>query len=265
MLLARVLSALILAPLVVGAVLLGGWALAGLLVLVLGIAAWEYARLMGLGGYRPAWWIALILIAGLAIDPMLPGARLAPVAIGLTLIGSLTWHMRHRGATVTADWALSVAGGLYLGWAGRQFVLIRAWPNGAAWLLLVLGGVWLADSGAYLVGVRLGRHKMTPSLSPKKSWEGLIGGIVIGVIGNGLVAAALGLPPIHGAALGLLGAGIGTLGDLSISMVKRQVGVKDSGQLIPGHGGALDRIDSLLFAAIAGYLYLTWFAGLPAV
>jgi len=265
MLLTRALSALILAPIIVAGVLIGGWTLAGLLALVLGIAAWEFARLMWQGGYRPAWWIALILIAGLVVDPMLPGARLAPVVIGLILIGSLTWHMRHRGATVTADWALGVAGGVYLGWAGRQFVLIRAWPDGAAWLLLVLAGVWLADSGAYLVGVRLGRHKMTPSLSPKKSWEGLIGGIVIGVVGNGLVAAALGLPVIHGAALGLLGGSIGTLGDLSISMIKRQVGVKDSGQLIPGHGGALDRIDSLLFAAIAGYLYLTWFAGLPAV
>jgi phosphatidate cytidylyltransferase len=263
MLLARVLSALVLAPLVVGAILLGGWALAGLLTLVLGIAAWEYARLMGLGGYRPAWWIAPILIGGLVIDPLLPGTQLAPAVIGLTLIGSLTWHLRHRGATVTADWALGVAGGLYLGWAGRQFVLIRAWPNGAAWLLLVLAGVWLADSGAYLVGVRLGRHKMTPSLSPNKSWEGFVGGIASGAVGNGLVAAAFGLPAIHGVALGLLAGTIGALGDLSISMVKRQVGAKDSGQLIPGHGGALDRVDSLLFAAIAGYLYLIWFAGLP--
>ena len=170
--------------------------------------------------------------------------------------------MRRRDATVTADWALTLAGGVYLAWAGRQFLQIRAFENGAAWLVLVLSGTWLADSGAYLIGARWGRHKMTPSLSPKKTWEGLAGGVTIGILGNALVAAVLALPPVHGAALGLLGGTLGTLGDLSVSMIKRQVGAKDSGQLIPGHGGALDRIDSLLFTVIAGYLYLVWFAGL---
>ncbi|HLF28701.1 MAG TPA: phosphatidate cytidylyltransferase [Anaerolineae bacterium] len=276
MLLTRTLSALVLAPIAVAAILLGGWILIGLLAIGLGLAAWEYVRLMRQGGYQPVWWVALILIVVLLIDPAqsatLPTSaelsatltRLAPAVVSLVLLGSLTWHLGHRSATVTADWALAVAGGIYLGWAGRQFVQIRAFDNGAAWLLLVLAGVWLADTGAYLIGVRWGRHKMTPALSPKKSWEGLMGGSAAGLIGNGLLAAVLGLPAIHGVALGLLGATIGTLGDLAISMIKRQVGAKDSGQLIPGHGGALDRVDSLLFAVIAGQLYLVWIAGLPA-
>jgi len=262
MLLTRALSALALAPLVIVLIVIGGWALSGALLIVLGIAAWEYVRLMERGNFRPAWGIALALIATLLVDPLLPQASLAPAAISLALIVSLVWHTAHRTPTVTADWALTVAGGLYLGWAGRHFVLIRSFAQGAAWLVIVLSGVWLADSGAYLVGTRWGRHKMTPTLSPQKSWEGLIGGVATGVAGNGLLAAALGLPPAHGAALGLIGATLGTLGDLSVSMMKRQVGAKDSGQLIPGHGGALDRIDSLLFAVIAGYLYLTWLAGL---
>ncbi|HEY4690671.1 MAG TPA: phosphatidate cytidylyltransferase [Anaerolineae bacterium] len=264
MLLTRALSALILAPLVIAAVGAGGWALVGFLIVVLGIAAWEFARLMQRGGFRPTWWIAPILIAAFVIDAMLPAARALPAALSLTLIGSLTWHMRHRGPSVTADWALAIAGGVYLGWAGRQFVEVRALENGAAWLLLILTGTWLADSGAYLVGVRIGRHTLSPALSPKKSWEGLAGGVIIGLVGNALVAAALRLPAIHGAMLGLIGGTIGTLGDLSVSMMKRQVGAKDSGHLIPGHGGALDRIDSLLFVVIAGHLYLVWFAGLPA-
>ena len=263
MLLARTLSALVLGPVVLFAIVRGGWILVGLLAIVLAAAAWEYARLMQHGGYRPVWWIAVLLIAALIVDPILPSARLAPIALSVALVGSLTWHMTHRSATVTADWALTLAGGVYLGWAGRQFVQIRALDDGAAWLALVLAGVWLADSGAYFVGVRWGRHKMTPALSPNKSWEGWIGGIVVGMGGNGLLATALGLPPAHGAALGLLGGTIGALGDLSVSMMKRQVGAKDSGSLIPGHGGALDRVDSLLFAVIAGSLYLTWFAGLP--
>jgi phosphatidate cytidylyltransferase len=264
MLLTRVLSALVLAPVAIFSIVVGGWALMGMLAIVLGIAAIEYVRLMRDGGFRPTAWIALILIGALLVDAMRPQWRLAPATISVILIGSLTWQMAHRGVAATADWALAVAGGLYLGWAGRSVIQIRAFDNGAAWLLVVLAGTWLADSGAYLVGVRWGRHKMTPSLSPKKSWEGFIGGIAFGVIGNAVFAAALGLPPLHGAMFGLIGATIGTLGDLSISMMKRQVGAKDSGHLIPGHGGALDRIDSLLFTVIAGYLYLTWFTGLAA-
>ncbi len=263
MLLTRVFSAIVLIPLVVAAVLIGDWALVALLAVMLGLASGEFVRLMQQGGYRPAWLVAYVLVATLLLDSTGVEARLMITVVSLTLIGSLVWHMGHRTATVTADWALSVAMGLYLGWAGRQFVAIRAFDDGAAWLVLVLTGTWLADSGAYFVGSRAGHHKMAPTLSPKKSWEGLAGGIAAGVAGNGLLAAVFGLPPIHGAALGLLGATIGTLGDLSISMMKRQVGVKDSSQLIPGHGGALDRVDSLLFSVVAGYLYLTWFTGMP--
>jgi phosphatidate cytidylyltransferase len=262
MLLTRVLSALVLAPIVIALILIGEWVFAVALAIALGVAAWEFTRMMQRSGFQPAWIISLALIAALVLDAQWPDRRLAPAAISLTLIASLTWHLAHRTPSVTADWALAFAGGLYIGWAGRSAVLIRSLERGGLWLLLVLVGVWLADSGAYLIGSRIGRHKMTPTLSPKKSWEGLLGGMAFGVIGNGLFAAALGLPSIHGAALGLLGGTIGTLGDLSISMMKRQAGVKDSGNLIPGHGGVLDRIDSLLLGVIAGYLYVTWFAGL---
>ena len=273
MLLTRVLSALVLVPLVVVLIVAGGWALAAGLLAALGTAAWEYTRLMQAGGYRPTWGLTLALIAALIFDAAWLEARLAPVVMSAGLLVSLTWQLarrtpingeRGRAGTATADWALTFAGGVYLGWAGSHAIRIRAFENGAAWLLLVLAGVWLADSGAYFVGTRWGRHKMTPSLSPKKSWEGLAGGIVFGALGNALFAAALGLPALHGALLGLSGATLGALGDLSISMMKRQVGVKDSGNLIPGHGGALDRIDSLLFAVIAGHLYLAWFVGLGA-
>ncbi len=149
--------------------------------------------------------------------------------------------------------------------AGAHFILLRQLPTGERWLLLTLTGTWLADSGAYFIGSRIGRHKMTPTLSPKKSWEGLAGGVLFGMALTPIVAAAFGLPWIHGVALGLVGATIGTLGDLSISMIKRQVGAKDSGHLIPGHGGALDRLDSLLFTTIVGYYYLIWIAHIGGI
>ena len=100
---------------------------------------------------------------------------------------------------------------------------------------------------------------MAPTLSPKKSWEGLAGGVIFGFVFNALLAWVFGLPPLAGAMLGLIGALVGTLGDLSISMVKRQVGAKDSGHVIPGHGGVLDRLDSLLFTVIVSYYAVVWF------
>ncbi len=260
MFLTRVLSALILAPIVVGLILIGGWPFSVLLVIFLSLAAIEFAQVMRRGGFEPPIFFTLVLIVISVIDVLFPDIHLLRPAIAFVLISSLTWQLFHRTGTPTANWALALIGGVYLGIAGAHFTLLRQLPGGDRWLLLSLTGTWLADSGAYLVGSRTGRHKMTPTLSPKKSWEGLIGGSVISTLLNMIVAALLDLPIIHGAALGLIGATIGLLGDLSISMIKRQVGVKDTGQLIPGHGGALDRLDSVLFTVIVSYYYIIWIA-----
>jgi phosphatidate cytidylyltransferase len=135
------------------------------------------------------------------------------------------------------------------------------------WTLMVLGSVWMADSGAYLIGRKIGRHKMTPRLSPKKSWEGYLAGIFFGVAGGALLAALWGvwqgpdttISPIDGALLGLALSVLTILGDLGESMIKRQVGIKDSSHLLPGHGGAFDRIDSWLWAGVLGFYLIAWF------
>ena len=260
MFLTRVLSTLILAPIVIGLIWLGGWPFNILLALFLSLAAIEFTQMMRTGGFAPPLFFTIALIIIIIAEALFPEARLLQPALAFTLISSLTWQLLHRAGAPTANWALAVTAGLYLGIAGASFILIRQLPNGERWLLLTLTGTWLADSGAYLVGSRIGRHKLTPTLSPKKSWEGLIGGVIFGALLNMIVAAWFGLPIEHGAILGLIGATIGLLGDLSISMIKRQVGVKDTGHLIPGHGGALDRLDSLLFSVIVGYYYIVWIA-----
>jgi phosphatidate cytidylyltransferase len=140
-------------------------------------------------------------------------------------------------------------------------------PDGLWWSLTVLFAVWLADTGAYLIGSRFGRHKMTPRLSPKKSWEGYLGGILFSVPGTALLAclwpvwAAPGLTvtPLRAALIALVLSLLTILGDLGESMIKRQVGVKDSGDLLPGHGGIFDRIDSWLWAAAIGYYLIFWY------
>ncbi|HYF62392.1 MAG TPA: phosphatidate cytidylyltransferase, partial [Herpetosiphonaceae bacterium] len=130
---------------------------------------------------------------------------------------------------------------------------------GAAWIFATFAVTWASDTGAYFAGRAFGRNKMSPRLSPKKTWEGFAGG-TLASIGAGVgIVALLGLPvsPLVGVALGLIGAIGGTLGDLAESMLKRQAGVKDSGNLIPGHGGLLDRVDSLLFTAPLIYYLLS--------
>lgn len=260
----RLISALVLLPIGVAIILIGGGLFDLVIAFIFTLAIYEFVQLMKAGRFAPHLIFAVACVWALLLDAVLPRLNLSRLALALLLISALTWQMRQRVGSPTASWALTIAGGIYLGLAGAHFILIRQLNQGQWWLLLALAGTWLADSGAYLIGQKFGVHKMTPSLSPKKSWEGLAGGIAFGVIGNALLAVGLSqllnlsLAWWAGAGLGLIGALIGVLGDLSISMMKREVGVKDSGHIIPGHGGVLDRLDSLLFTIVTSFYFILW-------
>ena len=260
-LLTRTISAVILLPLVLGAIYVGGDLFFVLVALVLGLASFEFVRLMEQGDYRPAllftWgFVAMGLLV--ARDPQGDGSWLRPAMAGL-LGGALVWQLfQAERPAPTADWALTVVGGLYIGWMGGHIVALRQVPDGMRWLLLPLVTTWCADSGAYFVGSTWGQHKLAPRISPGKTWEGTVGGCLTGIVAGGLLAGLLGLGVVHGAALGAFVGVASPLGDLGISMIKRQVGAKDTSHLIPGHGGMLDRIDSLLFTVVIGYYYVQW-------
>jgi phosphatidate cytidylyltransferase len=128
-------------------------------------------------------------------------------------------------------------------------------PNGLWWVLVALFGVWGSDTGAFFTGRFIGRHRLAPTISPGKTWEGVFGGLVLGTIAVVLFSAPLGIPWYLAIVLGILVTIASVLGDLAESLIKRQAHVKDSGQLFPGHGGMLDRIDSLLFAVIVVYFF----------
>jgi phosphatidate cytidylyltransferase len=265
----RILTAILVLPLVIVATVLGGLWFFVLVTVVLTLAAIEFCQLMGRDPFRPPPAFAVALVWLLVLDAQFPhgqllGERILGPGLAIVLFSSLIWQLAHRQGYPTADWALSIAGGLYIGWSGAYFLRIRQLPEGLWWLMTIIPITWFSDVLAYVVGSRWGRHKMTPHLSPGKTWEGWAGGVVAGTLtGTGLASvwSALeltGLTPITGLLMGLTLSALAPLGDLTISMMKRQVGADDSGSLFPGHGGALDRLDSLLWTAAIGYYLALW-------
>jgi phosphatidate cytidylyltransferase len=179
----------------------------------------------------------------------------------------MTYHLfaYERGRDQAAsDFAVTVSGIFYIGWLGAYLISLRDLPHGMWWVLIALPAVWLADSGAYFVGRAIGKRKFSPRLSPKKTWEGYIGGVIVSTLGAALLAFIWNLiepgvmTPLQGGLIGLILALLTVLGDLGASMVKRQFGVKDSSNLIPGHGGVFDRIDSWLWAGVIGFYVIQW-------
>lgn len=262
----RLLVALIAIPLVAALVHLGGWLWAGVVSLILLAAAWEYIQLIRRMGFSPSLgWMGLMILGFLG-DAMgiLPNPRLAELTLTLTPPLALVWFWWiQRTAHPIADWAFTAAGALYLGWLGRSFVWLRNLPepHGRWWVVFILFTTWAADTGAYLAGRQWGQHRLAPQWSPGKTWEGFIGGCLAGLLVGAILGFLIELGAGPGAVLGLLIGSLGTLGDLSISVLKRQAGVKDSGNLFPGHGGVLDRLDSLLWSGMLAYLYAHWIQG----
>jgi phosphatidate cytidylyltransferase len=247
MLAKRVLVAVVLLPIGIFAIVYGGAVFASLVVLILGLAAWEYVNLFRAGGLQPAGVILILGTIAFAIGRTLDGFESAPWLVSLTILVCMAYHLIafERGSEQSGtDFGITLGGIFYLGWIGAYLISLRDLPDGMWWVLLVLPAVWLADSGAYFIGKGIGRHHITPRLSPKKTWEGYLGGILIGTLGTALLAFILSALTI--------------LGDLGESMFKRQVGIKDSSNLIPGHGGVFDRIDSWLWAGVIGYYVILW-------
>ena len=260
--------ALLLFPLLAWVIADGSWLYAASIMGILAMAAYEYGSLFYAGGYRPA--IPLLIIGVIAIVLVRVNFgfevdHLLLAGIGLT---AMTWHVIdfERGAPKSGtDFALTLTGILYVGWIGAFFITIRRMPDGLWWFLLSLLSIWIADSAALLFGRRFGRHKLAPRVSPKKTWEGYLAGIGMGILGGAGLALLwrigagplAGLNPMSGAIIGGVVGTVAPIGDLGISMFKRQFGEKDTGALLPGHGGALDRIDTWLWSAVIGYFLAT--------
>jgi phosphatidate cytidylyltransferase len=270
MLLKRVLVALLLLPLGLAAIYLGGLPYTGLIALIMVLAAREYVALFKASGQEPSRLLVMGGVLFIVLGRAYNGFESGGLMISLLLLASMAYHLfeYERGRDHAGiDFGVTVSGFLYLGWIGAYLVSMRALPEGIGWLLLVLLSVWCTDSGAYLIGSRYGRRSLSKRLSPRKTWEGYWGGVVFGTVGGALFGALIlalsgagsAITPLRGAILGLLMGTFTILGDLGESMIKRQAGAKDSGNLLPGHGGIFDRIDSWLWAGVIGYYAILWF------
>ena len=160
------------------------------------------------------------------------------------------------------DWGYTAAGAIYTGWTLSLFLRLRAGDSGLEWALLAVLATFATDTGAFMVGRAIGKRRLAPRISPGKTWEGAIGGWLTAVGSTVGLAALLDLPvtTAQAAALGALVGVAAQAGDLVESALKRSAGVKDSGALIPGHGGALDRLDSVVFAIVVVYHFKVWIA-----
>jgi phosphatidate cytidylyltransferase len=267
MLTQRLLAVIVLFPALTLLISLGGWAFTIVIAAALGAAAWEFWRMFHEGGFAPSQFLLVFGVAAIAVARYLFNMQGSDVIIAMAVLLAMAFHVVHyrKGADQAAvSFSATLAGLFYIGWLGAYLISVRSLPDGQWWLMIILPAIWFADSGAFSVGRRWGRHYMAPELSPKKSWEGYLAGIVVSCLLTPLLAVlwqyrAPAVTPEKALYLALAISIISPLGDFGESMLKRQFGLKDSGRLIPGHGGMLDRIDSMIWAAAIGYYMIVWF------
>jgi phosphatidate cytidylyltransferase len=248
--------------------MLGGWWFTLMVTIVLSVAAWELCRMFRKGGYLPSPVVMVFFTAAAALMRYLLGFDYAGLWLSILILVGMFVHtlqQQKQGNSSAIDFFITIGGAIYIGWLGSYAISIRAIENGLHWVFLVFPIISIADSGGYIFGRLFGKHKMLPLVSPKKSWEGYIGGIIMGTLGGWGFAAlwhipAPGILPWHGIVLGALISILAPFGDFGESMLKRQFKIKDSSNILLEHGGILDRADSSLWAAPIGfYLILLLF------
>lgn len=256
MLAQRVLAAVVGAPLLLALAYAGGWPFAAATALLTVIAWRELASMLAAREIRPSGWLGLPAALSFIVAARFAAADSIVGLVAALILAALAYAVASGGRFTFADAAASVFGALYTGLLFGYLVLLRGLGFGPVALVLIV--TWAADTAAYFAGRALGRHKLAPRISPGKSIEGALAGLVasaaVGAVGGPLtgVTAAVGL------SVGTIAGVVGPIGDLAESTIKRWCGVKDSGSILPGHGGVLDRFDSLLFVApCAYYLLLT--------
>ena len=263
----RVITGVVGVPLVILAIWFGDpWF--SLLIAAAALAStYEFYRLYDFDNRGPLLYVGLILVLGLALGPHYQerSPDVLAAVITATVLISLIWLLGLSSKDKAfSKWAWAIAGAFYIGWMLSYWLSLRGLEDGRNWVCLAMLTTFANDTGAYFIGRAWGRHRLAPMISPSKTWEGVIGGLVSAILGAMVIAAVLN--PISPFSfrywqiivLGFLVGLFAQLGDLVESLLKRNMRVKESGSLLPGHGGVLDRFDSLIFVGAVIYYYLIW-------
>ena len=235
-------------------------------------ALWEfYGMVCSSGKGKPVVWLGMLLAALFIFQPLSKWTNDGGILFTASVVLPLLWVMlRKNREGACSSWAFTLAGVMYLGWLTSRYVALNKLDNGKEWVILALFCTFAFDTSAYFVGRALGRHKMAPGISPGKTWEGAAGGIAGAVAISLLVVwlfrlnfawfSPLPLSYAQAVPLALVISLFAQTGDLVESLFKRNMGAKDSGKALPGHGGMLDRIDGVVFAVLVVYYYVIWLA-----
>jgi len=258
----RILSGFVILGAVIGLVFAGLYGVYALVLILGGLGLWEFNGLSDrMGSRAPAWLLFPLGLFFAFSGTLLKGVDVTLV-LALALVGGLGEFLFLPGQRQgLSRWAMGMAGALYIGMPFNFYLLLyTSKPHGLEWTLFTIFAVVVSDAAALLVGSRIGRHPFFSNIRPNKTLEsaivGVVGAVIVMLIG---VSAVIGASPVHAIVLGLLVGISAEVGDLVESQMKRLADVKDSSHLIPGHGGVLDRIDSILFPPILVYLYVTVF------
>lgn len=261
---ARIATAVVGIPLILGSIWVGGWLFYGLISIIALLGSLELCRMFGKIGWKssPTWSVLL----GIAVLSRFWIPQWDGILLGVVIVFAISTVITGTHGSLER-FAATIAGAVYPVWLISYLIDIR-WgaqevmgnPEAFFLMLLLFCLIWATDTGAYYTGSSIGRHKLAPSISPNKTWEGTIGGLIVsfGVAALFKVTLLTDLTWMDAGVLALLGGVWGQLGDLLESAFKRGAGVKDSASLLPGHGGILDRFDSLIATAPAYYLYLKY-------
>ncbi|ADD41893.1 phosphatidate cytidylyltransferase [Stackebrandtia nassauensis] len=256
-----VAAGVILGAVVLGSLLIYRQIFLAVIAIAIGVAIWELSQAMRTAGIRVPTWTLLACGLGMQGLTWFGGPEMLALGLGVTVVVLVVWRFADGATGYHSDIPAATLVGVFVPFLGGFAVLLLAPPDGAKRVIATLLVVVLSDTGGYIAGVLAGRHPMAPTISPKKSWEGMGGSLVACAIGGAVTLQLMfDVPWWQGAVFGVALAITATVGDLTESLIKRDLGVKDMSRLVPGHGGLMDRLDSILLALPVAYALLTYLA-----
>ena len=260
----KMLTGFIFGVVVMSCIIVGKYAIFAMVLTIMFLGTKEYVKILEHKGFYPSFKVMLLSEALLAWVACVQRFDMVALLLTLCSIGSFMWVLFCGRQPYIANVATTLLGLVYCGWFPLHIIFLRNLQNsrfdsGLGFVVLMFTAILLTDIGAYYIGRKFGRHKLAPVISPNKTLEGALGGMFFAVIGALIVGLSFGLEWYLAILAGFLCTVFAQIGDLSESLIKRDAGVKDSGDSLPGHGGFLDRTDSFIFTIPLMYYFCYYF------